>query len=56
MSLDKEPMKVSTALRIAKQYYPQDKLEHALRVATYVAENEMIQSEYTDECVALVIY
>lgn len=29
MSLDNEPMKVSVALRIAKQYYPQDKLEHA---------------------------
>ena len=55
MSLDNEPMKVSVALRIAKQYYPQDKLEHALRVATYVAENEMIPSEYTDECVALAI-
>ena len=26
MTLDKETMKVSTALRIAKQYYPQDKL------------------------------
>ena len=55
MSLDKEPMKVSTALRIAKQYYPQDKLEHALRVATYVAENEMISWDYADECVALAI-
>ena len=38
MTLDKETMKVSTALRIAKQYYPQDKLEHALRVATYVSK------------------
>ena len=55
MSLDNEPMKVSVALRIAKQYYPQDKLEHALRVATYVAENEMIPSEYTDESVPLAI-
>lgn len=55
MSLDKEPMKVSTALKIANQYYPQDKLEHALRVATYVAENEMIPCDYADECIALAI-
>lgn len=55
MSLDREPMKVSAALRIAKQYYPQDKLEHALRVATYVAENTFIPYDLRDECVALAI-
>ena len=50
MTLDKETMKVSTALRIAKQYYPQDKLEHALRVATYVSENIFIPYDLRDEC------
>lgn len=55
MTLDKEPMKVSAALRIAKQYYPQDKLEHALRVATYVSENTFIPYDLRDECVALAI-
>ena len=55
MTLDKEPMKVSTALRIAKQYYPQDKLEHALRVAIYVSENTFIPYDLRDECVALSI-
>lgn len=55
MTLDKETMKVSTALRIAKQYYPQDKLEHALRVATYVSENTFIPYDLRDECVALAI-
>lgn len=55
MTLDKETMKVSTALRIAKQYYPQDKLEHALRVATYVSENIFIPYDLRNECVALAI-
>lgn len=55
MTLDKELMKVSTALRIAKQYYPQNKLEHALRVATYVSENTFIPYDLRDECVALAI-
>lgn len=47
MTLDKEPMKVSTALRIAKQYYPQDKLVHALRVATYVHMYQKISLFHT---------
>lgn len=55
MSLDKEPMKVSRALKIAKKYYSQNGLEHALRVAAYVAENDTIPDEYADECVALAI-
>lgn len=55
MSLDNEPMKVSAALKIAAQYYSQEKLEHVLRVAIYVSENNMIPEEYMDECVALAI-
>ena len=55
MSLDKEPVKTSFALRMAKQYYPIDKYNHAIRVMRYVGENEMIPYEYQDECVALAI-
>lgn len=55
MSLDSEPMKVSTALKIASKYYEQKTFDHALRVARYVAENDIIPFEYRDECVALAI-
>lgn len=55
MSLDKEPMKVSCALGIAKRHYSQDKLDHALRVAIYVSENTFIPNDLRDECVALAI-
>lgn len=53
MSLDREPMKVSTAMRLAKQYYTKEGYEHASRVASYVAENMVIPFEYRDECIAL---
>jgi (p)ppGpp synthase/HD superfamily hydrolase len=55
MSLDREPVKTSFALRMAKKYYPIDKYNHAIRVMRYVAENEMIPYEYQEECVALAI-
>lgn len=55
MSLDKEPVKVSYALRIAKEHYESKTYNHALRVAQYVADNDMISYEYKDECVALAI-
>lgn len=55
MSLDKEPVKTSFALRIAKLHYPEDKYNHAIRVMQYVADNEMIPYEYKEECVALAI-
>ena len=55
MALDKEPVKVSSALKIAKEHYDEDTYNHALRVMQYVAENEMIPYEYKDECVALAI-
>lgn len=55
MSLDQEPMKVSTSLRIASEYYDQKTLDHALRVARYTAENDIIPFEYRGECVALAI-
>ena len=53
MSLNKDTMKVSTAMRFAKEYYDDSTYDHVVRVAGYVAENEMIPSEYRDECVAL---
>jgi len=55
MALDKEPVKVSSALKIAKEHYEEDTYNHALRVMQYVAENEMIPYEYKDDCVALAI-
>lgn len=55
MTLDVKPVKVSEALRIAKKYYSQDKLDHALRVTTYVSENRFIPYDLRDECVALSI-
>lgn len=55
MALDREPVKVSSALKIAKEHYDEDTYNHALRVMQYVAENEMIPYEYKDECVALAI-
>ena len=55
MALDKEPVKVSSALKIAKEHYDEDTYNHALRVMQYVAENDMIPYEYKDDCVALAI-
>ena len=55
MSLDKEPMKVSDAMRIAKKFYSKEGYDHAMRVAGYVAENMSIPYEYRDECVCLAI-
>lgn len=55
MALDKEPVKVSSALRMAKEHYDEETYNHALRVMQYVAENEMIPYEYKDDCVALAI-
>lgn len=55
MSLDREPVKVSFALMMAKEHYPEDKYKHALRVMQYVAENDMIPYEYREECVSLAI-
>lgn len=55
MALDKEPVQVSFALMMAKEHYPEDKYNHALRVMQYVAENDMIPREYKEECVSLAI-
>lgn len=55
MALDKEPVKLSYALRVAKEYYPKDKYDHAMRVMQYVADNEMIPYEYREDCLALAV-
>lgn len=55
MALDERKVSFSTALTYAKQYYPQDKYEHALRVMQYVAENELIPAVYKDDCLILAI-
>ncbi len=55
MSLDKEPVQVSDAIRIAKEYYSKEEYDHAMRVAGYVAENMSIPYQYRDDCVCLAI-
>lgn len=52
---NKNPMTVSTALSLAKQYYTKKGYEHAMRVAGYVSEMMIIPNEYRDECVCLAI-
>lgn len=55
MALDKEPVKISYALCVAKQYYNESTYNHALRVMGFVAENTMIPGEYREDCIALAI-
>ena len=55
MALDRESIKISTALKLAKEYYSKDGYDHAIRVAGYVAENMSIPLEYRDDCVCLAI-
>jgi len=46
---------IGYALRMAKQYYEPNTYEHALRVAAYVADNDMIPDEDMDNCISLAI-
>lgn len=55
MALDKDTIRVTDALRIAKQYYPKDKYDHAMRVMQIVADNEIIPYEYQHDCLVLAI-
>lgn len=55
MALDREPVKVSYALRVAKEYYDKSTYDHAIRVAQFVADNRMIPGECIEECIALAI-
>ena len=40
MGLDKEPVRLTYALRMAKKYYKPETYNHALRVMQYVADND----------------
>lgn len=53
--LDREPIRISYATRVAKEYYDENTYNHAMRVAAYVADNETILPEYRDECICLAI-
>lgn len=53
--LDREPMNVATALKLANEYYSKEDYAHALRVAGYVSEMMVIPYAYRDECVCLAI-
>lgn len=55
MSLYREPMKIGSALKIAKEFYSEKGYAHAMRVMQYVADNDLIPHEYKDECIALAI-
>jgi len=46
---------IGYALRMAKKYYDSNTYEHALRVAAYVADNDMISDEDMDNCISLAI-
>ena len=46
---------IGYALKVAKKYYPKDKYDHAIRVANYVAENDLIPDDKMDSCIALAI-
>lgn len=55
MSLDNEKVNISYALWLAKEFYPKDKYDHALRVMQNVIKNVMIPFEYKEDCIALAI-
>lgn len=46
---------IGYALRMARQYYDLDTYNHALRVAEYVADNNMIPDDKMDNCISLAI-
>ncbi|MBD5089526.1 MAG: hypothetical protein HDT30_12110 [Clostridiales bacterium] len=46
---------IGYALVMARKFYDSTTYNHVMRVATYVAENPMIQEENMDDCIALAI-
>ena len=46
---------VPYALSMAKKFYDKDTYDHVLRVATYIAENPMIDEDNMNDCIALAI-
>lgn len=55
MGLDKDPIRLTYALRMAKEHYKQETYNHALRVMQYVADNETIPHGYREDCLALAV-
>lgn len=43
------------AIEMAEKYYTKENFEHALRVAGYIKENQMIQKEKLEFCEALAV-
>lgn len=46
---------IGYALRTAKEHYTRKTYDHAIRVASYVAENPMIPDKKMDTCIALAV-
>lgn len=46
---------IGYALRAAKKNYDSETYEHAIRVASYVADNKSIPNEDMDTCISLAI-
>lgn len=46
---------IGYALKVAKKFYSKETYAHALRVANYVAENDLIPDDQMDDCIALAI-
>lgn len=46
---------IGYALVMARKFYDVETYNHAIRVATYVAENPMIHEENMEDCIALAI-
>lgn len=46
---------IGYALRTANRYYDSDTYKHALRVASFVADNILIPDSKMDNCIALAI-
>lgn len=55
LGLDKEPVRLTYALKMAKEHYKPETYDHALRVMQYVADNETIPYEYQEDCLALAV-
>lgn len=46
---------IGYALKMAKKYYDSDTYDHAIRVAAYIADNNMIPDDKMDDCISLAI-
>lgn len=46
---------IGYSLKVAKRYYKPETYDHAIRVATYVADNSLIPEDKMDICISLAI-